>query len=85
MGNKKVILLKLKNIFYDIFEDEDLTISEETSRKALKEWDSVAQVKLVLTIENEFDMRFTMEEVASIKTVSDFIDAIEKRQGAQHE
>lgn len=85
MGNKKVILLKLKNIFYDIFEDEDLTVSEETSRKELKEWDSVAQVKLVLTIENEFDMRFTTEEVASIKTVSDFIDAIEKRQGAQHE
>ncbi len=82
MGNKKVTLIKLKNIFYDIFEDEDLTISEETSRKELKEWDSVAHVKLVLTIEDEFNMRFTTEEVASIKTVSDFIGAIEKRQGA---
>ena len=82
MGNKKVTLIKLKSIFYDIFEDEDLTISEETSRKELKEWDSVAHVKLVLTIEDEFNMRFTTEEVASIKTVSDFIGAIEKRQGA---
>jgi acyl carrier protein len=82
VGNKKLTLIKLKNIFYDIFEDEDLTISEETSRKELKEWDSVAHVKLVLTIEDEFNMRFTTEEVASIKTVSDFIGAIQKRQGA---
>jgi acyl carrier protein len=82
VGNKKLTLIKLKNIFYDIFEDEDLTITEETSRKELKEWDSVAHVKLVLTIEDEFNMRFTTEEVASIKTVSDFIGAIEKRQGA---
>lgn len=72
-------LIKIRNIFRDIFDDEEMTISEETSRKDLEDWDSVEHVKLVLTIEDEFGIRLTTEEVSSIKTVGDFIRAIEKR------
>ncbi len=71
-------LIKIRNIFRDIFDDEEMTISEETSRKDIEDWDSVAHIKLVLTIEDEYGIRLTTEEVSSIQTVGDFICAIEK-------
>jgi len=71
-----VLLQKLRTIFRDIFDDESMSISEGTSRDELDEWDSVAHVKIVLSVEDEFDIRLTMDDVTSIKTVGDFIQAI---------
>lgn len=78
MATKLDVLYKLRNIFREIFDDEDMIITEETSRKDIEDWDSVAHVKLVLAIEAEFNIRFTTEEVSTIKTVGDFLNVIEK-------
>lgn len=69
---------KLRRIFQDIFDDDTLTIAPETLSNDIDDWDSVAHVKLVLMIEEEFGIRFTTDEVASIKSVADFINAIDK-------
>lgn len=74
-------LIVLRNIFREVFDDDSMTISAETSRNDIEDWDSVAQVKLVLTIESEFGIRFSTDEVSGIKSVGAFIKAIEKHQG----
>lgn len=71
-------LIKLRRIFQDIFDDDTLTISAETLSDDIDDWDSVAHVKLILMIEEEFGIRFTTDEVASIKSVANFLGAIEK-------
>ncbi|MHB1126548.1 MAG: acyl carrier protein [Bacillota bacterium] len=80
MGERLEILLRLQNIFREIFDDDSIDINEESSRKEMADWDSVAHVKLVLTIEAEFNIHFTTDEVTSIQTVGDFIKTIEKRE-----
>lgn len=74
-------LITLKNIFRDVFDDDTLNISETTSQSDIEDWDSVAQVKLVLTIESEFEIRFSTEEVSTLKSVGDFLQAIAKHKG----
>lgn len=81
MGDKIIKIIKLRNIFRDIFDDETMNIDEEMTNKDIEDWDSIAYVKLVLTIEEEFGIRFSTEEVASIKSVGDFIRAIDKHVG----
>lgn len=71
-------LVRLRNIFLDVFDDDAITVSETTSKSTLEDWDSVAHVKLVLAIEEEFGIRFTTEEVASITSVGGFVDAIQR-------
>ncbi len=68
----------LTDIFRDVFDEPDLSISPDTSTDDIKDWDSVAQVNLVLTIESVFGVRLTMEEATEINAVAGFIDAIER-------
>ncbi len=68
----------LQRIFCEVFDDDALNITTNTSQKEVEEWDSVAQVKLVLSIEEEFGIRFQMEEVSALKTVGGFIEVIER-------
>jgi acyl carrier protein len=72
-------LFLLQNIFREVFDDEDLTVSPETAAKDVDGWDSVAQVKLVLAIEEQFGFQFTEDEVSSIRNVGGFVEAIERR------
>ena len=74
-------LIKLRHIFRDIFDDEALDISENTAKSDIEDWDSIAHVKIILAIEEEFNIRFTTEEVASIKTIGEFMKAIHQHTG----
>lgn len=72
------LLIRLRNIFRDIFNDEEMSITEETYRSDIEDWDSVSHVKIVLAVEEEFAIRLTTDEVASIKSVGGFIAAINR-------
>jgi acyl carrier protein len=51
----------------------------ETSIDDIAEWDSIAQVKLVLTIEERFGFQFNEDEMSSIRNVGGFVNAVECR------
>ena len=72
----------LTRIFREIFDDPGLNITAATGPGEISDWDSVAQVKLVLAIEEEFGVEFTTEEVAAFRTVGDFEQALAARQVA---
>lgn len=78
MVDRKNTLIKLRRVFREVFDDSQLSISESTSRPDIEDWDSIAHIKLVLTTEEVFGIRFTTDEVASIKSVGQFIDIIER-------
>lgn len=70
-------LFLLQDIFREVFDDDGLVVTPRTSRSDVADWDSVAQVKLVLSLEERFGIRFTEDEVSSVQTVGDFLAAIE--------
>ena len=72
---------QLNSIFRDVFDDPGLDLRPETSPSEIADWDSVAQVKLVLAVEEAFGIRFTSEEVADLHCFGDFVRALEKRKG----
>jgi acyl carrier protein len=70
-------LFLLQDMFRQIFDDDGLVVTPATSRRDLADWDSVAHVKIVLSLEEEFAIRFTEDEVSSIQTVGELLDAVE--------
>ena len=62
---------RLQSIFRDVFDDPTLRLSEEMSVGNFPDWDSVATVQIVLATEAEFGVRFTTDEVATIRSVAD--------------
>jgi len=60
-----------------VFDDDELVIMPTTMRQDIADWDSVAHVKLILSLEEEFGIRFTEDEVSSIHTVGELLAAVE--------
>ena len=69
----------LEEIFRDVFDDEDITLCDETTADDIEDWDSLEQINLIVSIEKKYDIKFNIAEVAALKNVGDMVDSILKR------
>ncbi len=74
-------LKKLQEIFRDVFDENDLEITTETTAQDIEDWDSFAQISLIVDIEKEFSVKFNLEEVSELKNVGDMLELIKKKRG----
>jgi acyl carrier protein len=79
MTSPETILARVQDVFRVELDDEDLVIGPETSQKHLKNWDSLAHIRLVSGIESEFDIQFNLTEIEEINSVRQFVQLIEDR------
>ena len=73
------VLSKVNDIFKDAFDNEDLVIGFQTTANDVEGWDSLMQMNLIEMIEDEFGMRFDMDEVVGMENVGSMIDIIISR------
>ena len=73
------ILTKLQEIFRDIFDDETIILTNETTKDDLGDWDSLAQINLIVEIRKEFKVEVSMEEVGNLKSVGEIVKKIEEK------
>ena len=66
-------------MFRDIFDDEDITVSDGTTADDIEDWDSLEHINLVVAIEKEFDIKFNMSEVNKMSNVGEMVDIILQR------
>ena len=52
-------------------------LSGDTRFKEFKKWDSLMHMRLVMEIEEEYDVEIPIEEVPTIKTLNDFYKYIQ--------
>ena len=74
------IIYKLNEIFIDIFGDDDIVLSEETTPQDVEDWDSIGHVYLTVEIEEEFSIKLG-DEMGKVENIKDIIDLIIMRQG----
>jgi acyl carrier protein len=67
------------DIFRDVFDDPDLVPQREMTADDVSEWDSLSHVRLMLTIEKAFRVKFTASQVGNLKNVGDLIDSLESK------
>lgn len=70
---------KLDAIFQDEFDDSSIHVTETTAASDIDDWDSLAHINLIVAIEKTFGMKFTMDEVTSMKNAGEMVDIILKR------
>ena len=73
---KEEIMEKLCEIFTDVFGDENLEISEETSAEDIEEWDSLTNISILAAVQDEFSVTFEIDEIVAMKNVGEMIQAI---------
>lgn len=63
---------KLTDIFRTLFNDPSLTLRDELTAPDVPGWDSFNHINLVMQIEEDFQLRFTTNEIVSLKNVGEF-------------
>ncbi|MFC6438699.1 acyl carrier protein [Bowmanella sp. JS7-9] len=76
MSERTEVLSALEDIFDDVFMDADVSFSDSLSSDDIEEWDSLAQIRLLTTIEKHFSIQFEIEQIDQLKSVSSLVDAI---------
>ena len=79
MDKKKDILKKIKPIFLKVFNNKKINISFKSSAASVKNWDSLAQITIILNIERMFKIKFKVSEIAELRNVGEMIDLIIKK------
>jgi len=70
-------------VFRRVFDNETITITDETTADDIEEWDSLAHINLIMEIEAGFDIKFTVDDIMDLKNVGEMIELIERKIAAR--
>jgi acyl carrier protein len=73
------IASRLTSIFRDVFDDDGMVVTRELAAGSVDGWDSLTHVRLILSVERGFDVKFSASEVARLKNAGDLLDLIAAR------
>jgi acyl carrier protein len=75
----QLIYQRLTTVFRDVFDDDSLMPTATMSAKDVPDWDSLNHVRLVVSVEAEFKVRFTAGEIAQLKNVGELVALIQRK------
>ncbi|SFW61300.1 acyl carrier protein [Selenomonas ruminantium] len=67
---------RLNNVFRDVFDDETITLTDETTADDIDDWDSFEHINLVVAVQDEFSFKIPMGKVVSMQNVGEMVDII---------
>ena len=76
---EKEIYERLNEVFRDVFDDTTIEVNANTTSSDIEDWDSLEHINLIVAIENEFGMKFNMNEVTTMKNVGEMVEIIKSR------
>jgi acyl carrier protein len=71
-------LALVKRVFREVLDNDELELTPASTPMTVDGWDSVAQVKIILTIEAELGVQFGTEDVSATKSVAHLLALIER-------
>lgn len=77
------ILKKITEIARDVFDNDEVELTEASTAADVEEWDSLSHLSLISDIEDEFDITFTLAEVSGSKNVGELVNAIIKHRSGK--
>ena len=73
------IYTRLQDIFVDVFDDDSILVTPKLSAKDVDGWDSLTHIRLLLTIEKMFKIKFSTSEIGKLESVGDLVTLIAMR------
>jgi acyl carrier protein len=73
------ILARLTQIFEDVFDEESIKVTPELTAKDVDGWDSLTHIRLMLTVEKAFKVKFSTSEIGRLENVGDLVALIKAR------
>lgn len=72
---------RLTDIFRDVLDQSSLVLTRETTAADVEDWDSLAQISLLVAIEKDFAVHFTLAETKQLANVGEMLDLVAAKLG----
>ncbi|WP_435169049.1 acyl carrier protein [Falsirhodobacter sp. 1013] len=69
----------LTEVMRDVFDNDDVVISPQTTAQDVQGWDSQAHVMLIIAVEQRLGIRFRASEYDQLHDVGEFVSVIEAK------
>ncbi|HEY1903574.1 MAG TPA: acyl carrier protein [Terracidiphilus sp.] len=73
------IYARLTEIFHDVFDEDSIRVTPVLSAHDVDGWDSLTHIRLILTVEKAFKIKFTTSEIGKLENVGDLVALIKTR------
>ena len=77
--SREEIMEKVTEIFREVFDDEELVITDATNSDEIEDWDSLEHISLIVSMEKEFNLKFDIKQVNKLENVGEMIDLIKRK------
>ena len=67
---------RLNKVFQEVFDDDSITVNDNTTSDDIEDWDSFEHINLVVAVEEEFSFKIPMGKVVTMKNVGEMVDII---------
>ena len=78
---REEIFAQLTEIFQDVFDDDEIVLTDETTADDIEDWDSLEQINLLVAIEKQFKIKFQLSDVSNLENVGAMADLVAKLVG----
>lgn len=79
------VIGKMTGVFARVFDDETIQLLDATTAQDIPGWDSLTHINLIIEIEEEFDLKFTVDDIAGLKNVGEMVAMVERKLAAKRD
>ena len=77
--DEQEIFTQLQDIFRDIFDDEELILKDTMSANDIEDWDSLVQIRIIVSIEKQFKIKLPAQEWQKLTNVGEMKTLIKQK------
>jgi acyl carrier protein len=70
------IYQQLTGVFAEVFDDDAIVLTPTTTAEDVDGWDSLNHIRLIVSVEKAFQIKFSTPEIAKLKNVGEFVALI---------
>ena len=74
------LLTRLTEVFREVFADDSLSVSPVTKASDIKGWDSLAHIRLMLSVQRAFRVRLSAGETSQLSNVGALLELLRRKQ-----
>lgn len=79
MFTREQIWSRLKAVLAEVFELDQIQLTDETTARDIPGWDSISNIRAMVAIEQAFRIRFRTGELPMIENLGQLVDRIATR------
>ena len=79
MMSRDQLVSQAQVIFREVLDSPDLVLTDDLTAPKVEGWDSLNHVTLVMTLEEQFKVKFTTREVMGWQNVGQMLDCLQTK------